>query len=123
VISFNIEGVPHALTAAVLSYEGAIGVRAGCFCAHTYLKELMGVTDAQARKYELEILNRDRSHLPGAVRASFGLYNTIEEVDWFVEMVAKIASGDYTGEYVLDKERGEYAPRGFAFAFDQYFQF
>ncbi|MEW5796207.1 MAG: aminotransferase class V-fold PLP-dependent enzyme [Candidatus Zixiibacteriota bacterium] len=123
VISFNVNSVPHALTAAILSYEGAIGVRAGCFCAHTYVKELMGVTDAQARKYELEILNRDRSHLPGAVRASFGLYNTIEDVDWFATMVAKIATREYSADYVLDKERGEYQPRDFVFKFDEYFRF
>jgi selenocysteine lyase/cysteine desulfurase len=123
VISFNVEGVPHAKTAAILSYEGAIGVRAGCFCAHTYVKELMGVTEAEARKYELEILNRDRSHLPGAVRASFGLYNTIEEVDRLVDLVAKIAEGSYVGDYVLDKERGEYTPRGIEFDFEQYFRF
>jgi cysteine desulfurase / selenocysteine lyase len=123
VVSFNVEGVHYALTAAVLSYEGAIGVRAGCFCAHTYLKELMGVTDDDARSYALEILNRDRSHLPGAVRASFGLYNTIEEVDWLVEMVRKIAAGEYAREYVLDKERGEYHPLSFSFRFEEHFQF
>jgi hypothetical protein len=83
----------------------------------------MGVTDQQARMYELEILNRDRSHLPGAVRASLELYNTIEEVDWFVSVVRKIAEGDYSGDYVLDKERGEYHPRNFAFSFDDYFRF
>jgi selenocysteine lyase/cysteine desulfurase len=123
VISFNIEGVPHALTAAVLSYEGAIGVRAGCFCAHTYVKELIGVSDEEARKYELEILNRDRSHLPGAVRASFGLYNTIEEVDRLIGMVKKIAAGDFSDSYVLDKERGEYNPEGVRLNFEEYFRF
>jgi selenocysteine lyase/cysteine desulfurase len=123
VISFNVDNVPHALTAAILSYEGAIGVRAGCFCAHTYVKELMGVTEEEARKYELEILNRDRSHLPGAVRASFGLYNTIEEVDRLVAMVEKTARGDYAGDYVLNKERGEYAPKGLEFDFSRYFRF
>jgi selenocysteine lyase/cysteine desulfurase len=123
VISFNVDNVPHAKTAAILSYEGAIGVRAGCFCAHTYIKELMGVTNEEARKYELEILNRDRSHLPGAVRASFGLYNTVEEVDRFVALIATIAAGKYKGEYVLDKERGEYTPKGFAFSFEEYFRF
>ena len=123
VVSFNVDNVPHALTAAILSYEGAIGVRAGCFCAHTYVKELMKVSDEAARKYELEILNRDRSHLPGAVRASFGLYNTVEEIDRFVNVVTTIASGQYKGDYVLNKERGEYTPKGFEFAFADHFRF
>jgi len=122
VISFNIEGLPHALTAAVLSYEGGIGVRAGCFCAHTYVKSLLGLSDAEARKYELEILNRDRSHLPGAVRASFGLYNTMAEVKEFVAMVRRIAAGDYSRDYVLDKERGEYSAPDFAYDFPKYYR-
>jgi Aminotransferase class-V len=33
VIPFNLDGVPHALVAAILGYEGGIGVRNGCFCA------------------------------------------------------------------------------------------
>lgn len=123
VISFNVKDVPHALTAAILSYEGAIGVRAGCFCAHTYVKELMQITPEQAQKYELEILKRDRSHLPGAVRASFGLYNTVEEVDRLVETVSLIARGGYHQHYELDKERGEYHPQGLAFDFVKYFRF
>lgn len=123
VISFNVKDIPHALTAAILSYEGGIGVRAGCFCAHTYVKELMQITPKQAQKYELEILRRDRSHLPGAVRASFGLYNTIEEVDWLVEIVGRIARGEYAKTYELDRERGEYHPNGLAFDFEKYFRF
>jgi len=123
VISFNIEGLPHALTAAVLSYEGGIGVRAGCFCAHTYVKSLLGLSDAEARKYELEILNRDRSHLPGAVRASFGLYNTMAEAENFVVMVRKIAAGEYADDYVLDKERGEYSAPGFEYDFESFYHF
>jgi cysteine desulfurase / selenocysteine lyase len=123
VVSFNVKDVHYALTASVLSYEGAIGVRAGCFCAHTYLKELMRVTDDDARRYALEILNRDRSHLPGAVRASFGLYNTIEEVDRLVDMVRKVAAGEYARDYVLNRERGEFHPSTFAFRFDEHFQF
>ncbi|MCP4685101.1 MAG: aminotransferase class V-fold PLP-dependent enzyme [bacterium] len=123
VVAFNLEGLPHALTAAVLSYEGGIGVRAGCFCAHTYVKSLLKLSDEEARKYELEILNRDRSHLPGAVRASFGLYNTKAEAQSFVAMVRKLAAGEYARDYVLDKERGEYTAPDFEYDFESYYRF
>jgi selenocysteine lyase/cysteine desulfurase len=123
VISFNIEPLPHALTAAVLSYEGGIGVRAGCFCAHTYVKSLLGLSDEEARQYELEILNRDRSHLPGAVRASFGLYNTMAEAESLVTMVRRIADGDYRRDYILNKERGEYSPPDLVYDFEKYYRF
>ena len=123
VISFNIDPLPHALVAAILSYEGAIGVRSGCFCAHVYVKTLTRTSDEMARQIEKDILSRNRTNIPGAVRASFGLYNTREEVDHLIAMVQKIASGDYSKEYILDREKGEYAPRDFRLRFEEYFKF
>lgn len=123
VISLNVEGVSHALTAAVLGYEGAIGVRSGCFCAHLYVKSILHFPQEREHEMEQAILSRDRSDIPGTVRMSFGLYNTKAEVDEFVRMIRKIADGDYAGDYVIDKERGEYSPRGFAWNFTEYFKF
>ena len=45
--------------------EHGIGVRSGCFCAHTYVKCLLHVSEDDAREVERQILNRDRSRLPG----------------------------------------------------------
>ncbi len=122
VITFNLKGIPHALTAAILNYEGGVGVRNGCFCAHPYIKFLMGMDERKALKLEEEILNNDRSRLPGAVRASFGMYNTTEEIDRFIEILQKIAAGKYQGKYVLDKSRGEYHPEGWEYRFGEYFR-
>jgi selenocysteine lyase/cysteine desulfurase len=36
VATLVVEGIPHALVAALLSAEHGIGVRHGCFCAHPY---------------------------------------------------------------------------------------
>jgi len=122
VISMNVGDIPHALTAAILSYEGAIGVRSGCFCAHTYVKELLEVDDDASVELERQILNRDRSQIPGTIRTSFGLYNTKEEIDRFIEMVKKIDAGDYHKEWELNKEKGEFTPKGYALDFQQYYQ-
>ncbi len=122
VISMNVGDIPHALTAAILSYEGAIGVRSGCFCAHTYVKELLEVDDDASAELERQILNRDRSQIPGTIRTSFGLYNTKEEIDRFIEMVKKIDAGDYHKEWELNKEKGEFTPKGYALDFQQYYQ-
>lgn len=122
VISFSVKGVPHSLAAAVLNFEHGIGVRSGCFCAHTYVKCLLHVDDAEAREVEEQILRRDRSRLPGTVRISFGLYNTIGEVDRLVAALQAIGEGRISGDYILDKERGEYAPRGYEVDFEEYFQ-
>jgi cysteine desulfurase/selenocysteine lyase len=121
VISFNLEGMPHALTAAILNYEGGIGVRNGCFCAHPYIKQLLGLSPEESKRIEKLIIEGDRSELPGAVRASFGMYNTRQEIDQFIETLTNISLGHYQGNYILDKRRGEYHPEGFNPEFDKYF--
>ncbi len=108
VISFNLAALPHALTAAILSYEWAIGTRSGCFCAHPYVKCILHVDEKAAQELEEKILRRDRSSIPGTVRISFGLYNTIDEVDRLCEALEAIGRGQYRQGYKLDKERGEY---------------
>ncbi len=123
VIAFNIKGMHHALVAAILSYEGGIGVRNGCFCAHPYVKCLLGVTPEEAKRIENMIINRDRSEIPGAVRISFGIYNTKQEIDIFIEMLHKIINKQYRGKYLINKERGEYYPEGFEFRFPEFFKF
>lgn len=122
VISLNIGNLPHALVAGILSYEGAIGVRSGCFCAHTYVKELLRVSAAESKLLEQQILARDRSQIPGAIRMSFGVYNTKAEIDTFVEMLRKIVAGEYHKNYQLDKEAGEWTPTGFAVKFEDYYR-
>lgn len=122
VISFNIRELPHALTAAILNYESGIGVRNGCFCAHPYIKILMGVTQQESLRLEQEILKGDRSNLPGAVRASFGIYNTTGEIDVFIEKLKNIANGTYQGNYQPDRKSGEYLPVNYTPSFNEYFE-
>jgi selenocysteine lyase/cysteine desulfurase len=121
VIAFNIKGLSHALVAAILSYEGGIGARNGCFCAHPYVKQLLGVDEEESREVEAQIIARDRSRLPGMVRISFGLYNTEAEIDHLIDVLKVIVKKQYKGEYVLEKERGEYHPKGFSYDFPKYF--
>ena len=85
------------------------------------MKCLLNVSDDDARVMEREILARDRSRLPGTVQASFGIYNTVAEVDRLAAALEDIASGRITGDYILDAEKGEYAPRGYAPDFSKYF--
>jgi cysteine desulfurase / selenocysteine lyase len=123
VISFGIRNLPHALVAAVLSYEWAIGTRNGCFCAHPYVKCLMHVSETEAREMEQKILNRDRSVLPGTVRVSFGIYNTIEDADTLCEAIGAIARGAFRKDYVLNAERGEYSRPDMGESYRPYFDF
>lgn len=122
VIAFNVKDVHHALVSAILSYEGGIGARNGCFCAHPYVKRLLGVSPDDAKAIESLIRARDRSAIPGAVRVSFGLYNTKEEIDHLCDMLQMVVNKSYQGTYKLHKERGEYHPVDFEADFSGVFR-
>ncbi len=121
VIPLALGNTPHFLAAAVLGYEFGIGVRSGCFCAHPYILHLLGLNTQQADEVRRRMLADDRSDMPGLIRASFGLYNTIEEVDILVEALTRIARGDYQGQYTQDRASGEYTPAGWEPPFAEYF--
>ena len=67
-ISFLIEGAHAHDLATLLDHEG-IAVRSGHHCAHP-LMQFYGV--------------------PATCRASFAFYNTREEVDRFIEAIARV---------------------------------
>ncbi len=121
VIPFNVRGVDHYKVAAVLSFEGGIGVRNGCFCAHPYILRLLNVPSRNVIRHQQDILAGTRVGLPGLVRASFGCYNTREEVDQLVEMLARIVSGKIEGAYEQNPKTGGYWPRGYEPNYEQYF--
>ncbi|MGE5557142.1 MAG: aminotransferase class V-fold PLP-dependent enzyme [Bacillota bacterium] len=111
VISFNMDDAPHGLVASVLGGEAGIGVRNGCFCAQPYVAKLLGLTSRDLKKMEEEIYAGGRD-LPGMIRISFGMYNTLEEIDcfleWLMEIRNRISRGLYRGKYVLNRETGLY---------------
>ncbi len=121
VISFNMEGKSHALVAAILSAEGGIGVRNGCFCAHPYVKRLLNVDPVEVKEVTAEILAGDRSRLPGMVRASFGCYNTTADVDRLVSVLEMIAGESWKGGYIMDPASGTCWPQDFAYDFTAHF--
>jgi selenocysteine lyase/cysteine desulfurase len=121
VIPFALEGVPHVLVAAILSAEFGIAVRNGTFCAQPYLRKLLDLSDADVERAWATLRAGDRSQLPGLVRASFGLYNTGEEVDALASALETIARGAYCGEYVQDRTTGDFRPRGWSPELGGYF--
>ena len=112
-IPFNMDGVSHFLVAAILGYEAGVGVRSGCFCAHPYVVHLLKLSDEEAASWRTQILGGDKSRMPGMVRMSFGCYNNTDDVDRLLEMLERIAAGDYQGDYQLDIGSGEYLPANY----------
>ncbi len=114
VIPFGLDDMPPHKLASILSFEGGIGVRSGCFCAHPYILHLLGVTEEEYRTHHNNVLQHNRAELPGLVRMSFGSYNNLEDIDRLVEMLGRISRGEIRGQYDVDAASGEYYPRGFA---------
>ncbi len=117
-ISFNIDGIYHAMAAAILSYEGAIAVRNGCFCAHPYIQRLLKITDREATASRDLIRRGIRSRVPGMIRISFGIYNTRQEIDRFFEIIDLMIGRKYKGKYIVDERTGEACPEDFRFSGD-----
>ena len=113
VIPFQLAGIAHSKAAAILGFEGGIGVRDGCFCAHPYILSLLHVPDDSYQMYHRQVLQHNRIDLPGLIRMSFGCYNNFEDIDRLVSMLERIQRGDYRGEYLPDAPSGSYYPTGF----------
>ncbi|MGL5765210.1 MAG: aminotransferase class V-fold PLP-dependent enzyme [Sarcina sp.] len=90
ICSFNLKNKDHAVVAKELSYLREIAIRDGCFCAHSYVKRLLGLADQDTKKY----LYNQALERPGLVRVSFGLYNDISEIQEFLNCLEYIATHD-----------------------------
>lgn len=112
VICFNLEGIPHGLVAAYLSFEAGIGVRHGCFCARPYVHYLLGLTKTEISFYENLAKSGKKCELPGMVRISFGFYNTREEIDLLVDALKILRANEnqIKNRYRIDPVTGEYLP-------------
>jgi len=96
-LALSIDGVPHELAATVLNREAAIAVRNGCFCAHPYLTRLLRLENTDELRARL--VAGEEVDLPGAVRPSFGIFNTEEEVDELVRMIGVLRDRAWKGTY------------------------
>ncbi len=106
VLAFNVDHLPHALVSEILADEWGIATRSGCFCAHPYVKRLLGLSLAEEAEAQQRIRRGDRSDTPGMVRASIGLQNTVEDVELLATALQTIAGGQHRAGYVLDRAAG-----------------
>ncbi|QUI23552.1 aminotransferase class V-fold PLP-dependent enzyme [Vallitalea pronyensis] len=87
IVTFNIKGLHHSIVANALSKEAGVSVRSGCFCAQPYVQKLLRISH---KEMDAHRRNPNLPH-PGMVRISFGLYNTMDEVDRCIDFIAKLA--------------------------------
>lgn len=83
---FNIESIYHQDIAQVLAKKYGISVRQGWFCCHPYCRRLMHISEKTASAF----IHDNNERMPGMIRVSFGIYNTEEEVDYFLNAINNI---------------------------------
>ncbi len=115
VATFTVAGVPHALVAARLAAEYAIGVGHSRFGADPYLIRLLGLTSEDARRQRGQTRRRDRRAVPGAVRASAGINITGDDVRRLLAAVADVAAGAPPVPYRQDPSTGDFFPAASTF--------
>nr|WP_206068572.1 aminotransferase class V-fold PLP-dependent enzyme [Nonomuraea sp. FMUSA5-5] len=81
IVSFTVAGYSAREVAEALSGEYGIGVRDGKFCAHPFVRHLLGTADGGCE-----------DGTASAVRASIGIGTTQEHVDRLVEAVRDLVS-------------------------------
>lgn len=111
VVSFNFSDINSLILATYLSENGGVATRRGAFCAHPYVWRLMNLTEQEINSFN----GCADIKTAGMVRISFGIYNTEEEVDKFLEMMPEIMKESTAENYYRDKRNmTEEAAKGFA---------
>ncbi len=110
VACFTLDGLPDGLVAAALSAEHGIGVRSGCFCAHVLMRELLGVTTAEASAAAARLAAGEHVGLPGAVRASVGIGTRFEDLDRLGVALGELVAGGPSWTYRQRSGDGPYEP-------------
>ncbi len=97
VFSFIVNGVRHDLASAILNHEYGIATRNGCFCAHPLLHRLLRLEDTSV--WTDALARGENVPLPGATRATIGVYNTREEVELLFDGIEALARKSWKGNY------------------------
>lgn len=116
VFTFNLEGHSYTEVAAVLAHEWGVGVRTGCFCAHQYVAQLLGISEDDSQEARERLVTGLPVDLPGMVRASLGLPTSRADIDRLVEGLQAIARNEIRATYVTN-EHGDLEPANSEHAF------
>ncbi len=110
VVSFSLGRWSPAAMATALNAEHGVAVRHGCFCAHPYLMELLGV---HAGPFIEEIRRGGSTSapgVPGAVRASLGVYNDDADVEALLDAVRALAARKPDSGYAWKGDQETWVP-------------
>ena len=90
ILPFSVQGMDPQVVAERLNSEFGIGLRAGSFCVYNVARDLLDIQN------DLHIVSRvrngDTSVIPGFIRASVGLNNTVEDITRFIKAMEVITA-------------------------------
>jgi selenocysteine lyase/cysteine desulfurase len=93
VVSFEINGmIPHKV-AKLMAEIGGIGVRSGCHCSHILIKHLLKIPLFAQKLQRIFVTLFPKIELPGVVRISLGIENTVADIDSCISVLEEIARG------------------------------
>ena len=92
VIVFGLKNKMATQVGKELALNGGIGVRTGCHCAHIIIKHLLQVGPKLEKFQWLIVSLFPKLALPGLARVSFGIENTNDEIDTFIQALDNIAN-------------------------------
>ncbi len=110
-ITFNIKGFNPKLVAEILNHEYGIGTRAGSYCVYEFSRRITNTSAEQEKKIAEEVKNGKTASIPGSIRASFSMVNSIEDVNRLVEAIGEIVSKnpmEYSGRYEQNAITGSF---------------
>ena len=113
-ITFGIKGITPLLVAEILNYEYGIGVRAGSYCVYEFSRRINNTKLEEDNKIAEQVKCGITSNIPGSVRASFGMYNTIEDADRLISALKEISENGleyYETKYTMNEQTGEWTPK------------
>lgn len=87
VIIFTMKGIMAGPLAKELAERGGIGVRSGCHCAHLLVKHVLHIPPLLEQFQGLILTLLPKLSLPGVVRVSLGIENSVEEVDTLIRVL------------------------------------
>lgn len=102
ILVFNLKNIENEEVANKLAGYAAIAVRHAKFCAHTYVNRLLGLNEEETVSC---IAHK------GMVRASFGIYTTIEDVEALIDTIKKLLQNEHHMAFAKGKVMADLAGR------------
>lgn len=90
IVAFTVDRSFPSRVARELAERRGVGIRSGCHCAHLLVKHMLHVPAWAQRLQHIMLTVAPSMSLPGVLRISLGLQNTVEDVDAFLQTLTQI---------------------------------